>query len=410
MPQLYKHPQLQLIFGITLMVVLGVSSIIPVLPSLMQEFELTPAKLSLVLAVFTLPGVLIAPVSGVLADRFGRKAVIVPSLTVFGIFGMACAFATDYPTLLALRFLQGVGAAALGVMAVTIIGDIFTKNELPEAMGLNMSVLSVGTALYPAIGGALGMLGWRATFALPVVALPLAWAVYRRLEASHAQQQGDFKSYLRGAAKHMKTRSILGLFGLIFIVFILLYGPVVTFFPILLSDRFAASPFEIGMLMASASVTMALASSQLGRLTRIFREHLLFYAGSALYMACFVLVLNMDGKWWFILPMGVFGLAQGLTIPTAVTLLNRITPQEYRGATMSAHGTLLRLGQTVGPPLLGAVHVLGGMSGVFIFGVLLAVAMAAVAVGCLRLPPASGDDSGETSGVSPHAQAESPGE
>ena len=66
-----------------------------------------------------------------------------------------------------------MGAAALGTLNVTVIGDIYGGRERSAALGLNSSVLSVGTAGYPAIGGLLATFGWFYPFALPVVAIPI---------------------------------------------------------------------------------------------------------------------------------------------------------------------------------------------------------------------------------------------
>ena len=97
---------------------------------------------------------------------YGRRKVLVPSLFLFGIASVACALATDFGLLLVLQTLQGVGAAALGAINVTMIGDLYSGQRRTEALGYNSSVLSVGTASYPAIGGALALLGWRYPFAL----------------------------------------------------------------------------------------------------------------------------------------------------------------------------------------------------------------------------------------------------
>ncbi len=111
------------------------------------------------ITVFTLLGILLTPVAGVLAGRYGRRMVLVKSLFLFGIDGVACALATGFGLLLVLRTLQGVGAAALGAINVTMIGDLYSGQRRTEALGYNSSVLSVGTASYPAIGGALALLG-----------------------------------------------------------------------------------------------------------------------------------------------------------------------------------------------------------------------------------------------------------
>ncbi|MEG6552637.1 MFS transporter, partial [Desulfocurvibacter africanus] len=79
MRKLYLDPRLQMVFGVTLMVVLGVSSIFPVIPDIMAEFGLSPAEVGLIITAFTLPGIVMAPVGGMLADRLGRKAVLVPA-------------------------------------------------------------------------------------------------------------------------------------------------------------------------------------------------------------------------------------------------------------------------------------------------------------------------------------------
>ena len=66
-----------------------------------------------------------------------------------------------------------MGGASLGALNLTIISDLYAGPVRTEAMGYNASVLSVGTASYPAIGGALALLGWNYPFALSLFALGL---------------------------------------------------------------------------------------------------------------------------------------------------------------------------------------------------------------------------------------------
>jgi MFS transporter, ACDE family, multidrug resistance protein len=70
-----------------------------------------------------------------------------------------------------------MGASALGTLNVTVIGDIYAGRERSAALGYNSSVLSVGTASYPAIGGALAAFGWFYPFALAFVAIPIGLLV-----------------------------------------------------------------------------------------------------------------------------------------------------------------------------------------------------------------------------------------
>ncbi len=74
---------------------------------------ISSGQVGFLITVFTLPGILLTPVAGVLSDRYGRRRVLVPSLFLFGVAGVAGALATDFGLLLVLRTLQGVGAEAL---------------------------------------------------------------------------------------------------------------------------------------------------------------------------------------------------------------------------------------------------------------------------------------------------------
>lgn len=123
-PTLRIGRHLLLVFGITLMVVMGVSSIMPILPDLARTFDMPMSSVGMVFMAFTLPGVVLTPLGGILADRIGRKKVLIPSLLLFAAGGVACAFAPSLPVLLACRFVQGIGAAPLGVLYTTIIGDL----------------------------------------------------------------------------------------------------------------------------------------------------------------------------------------------------------------------------------------------------------------------------------------------
>ncbi|WP_319471255.1 MFS transporter [uncultured Pseudodesulfovibrio sp.] len=380
MRRLYLDKNLQFVFGITLMAILGVSSIIPALPDIIEGLSISPVEIGLVISVFTLPGVLFSPLVGILADRVGRKVILVPALFMFGIFGFACFFAQTLEQLLVLRFLQGTGAAPLGVLYGTIIGDLYAGKERGQAMGYNASVLSMGTAVFPAIGGVMAMLGWHWPFVLPLLAIPLGLAISTRMDTPEPRTTGSLKEYFTDAFAMMKTRQVLALFGTTLLTFIVLYGPIVTYLPILLDTRYNASPVSIGMVFLIASGFTGIASFQLGRLAERFGQRSLLMAAAVFYGLSMLLMPHAPGLWHVIPPVICFGLAQGLNIPTIMTMLTTIAPMEQRGAFMAANGLLLRLAQTIAPLLMGGLYALFGMHGVFIGGFLCAVGILLLAV------------------------------
>ncbi len=375
MHELLKNRNLQILFAVTLMVVMGVSSIIPVLPTLIKVFDLTPETIGLVLTTFTLPGVLFTPVFGVLADRVGRKKILIPALLVFGIAGAACALVRNWELLLLLRFVQGTGAAAFGMINITIIGDLFSGTRRTAALGLNASILSVGTAVYPAVGGALAILGWYFPFALPLAAIPLALIVLWHLDNPEPDGGESLGDYFRNAAGQMRSRQALGLFLCTLGTFILLYGPFITFFPILLDTQFQATAPQIGLLISAASFITAIAASQLGRLAAHFSELCLLRSAFVFYGLAFAIIPFFTSFAWLLVPALLFGAAQALSIPNVMSLLNDIATPRTRAAFMAANGTLLRLGQTLAPLCMGGIFALGGLRAVFWSGTLLAACL-----------------------------------
>lgn len=382
--KLYLDRNLQILFGVTLMAVLGVSSITPAFPSIVQELAINPGEIGLLITVFTLPGVILTPVLGVLADRYGRKKVLVPSLLLFGVAGGACALTNTFHSLLALRLLQGIGAASLGSLNVTIIGDLYSGKRRTAAMGYNASVLSMGTASYPAMGGALAMIGWRYPFILPILAIPVGLIVLYGLSNPEVGNDQHIIDYLGSAWQSIKNPHVIGLFIASIVTFIILYGSYLTYFPLLLGDSFGAPPFIIGLIMSSMSLTTAITSSRLGKLSKRYSETTLLKTAFILYAITLILLPFISSLWMFLPPIILFGVAQGINIPSIQTLLAGLAPMEQRAAFMSLNGMVLRMGQTLGPIVMGLVFAVWGTSGAFYTGALLSIGMFLLAAVILR--------------------------
>lgn len=391
MTKLYRDPNLQIVFGVTLMAILSVSSIIPVLPHMARNVAgLTDASIGLVITAFTLPGMLMAPVAGILGDRLGRKTLLIPSLFVFGIFGTACFFATDLTTLLTLRFLQGLGAGPLGMINLTIIGDLYSGRDRMTAMGYNASVLSIGTAIFPAIGGLLALIGWNWPFILPALAIPLGLLVSTKLVTPAPDTSQKLGAYLKAAYARMRTREAIAIFGVTFLTFIVLYGPIVTYLPILLDKRFGSPPLTIGIIISVSSFITALAASQLGKLSARFPGSKLMAAAFICYLGSMLLIPRMPGQWWIIAPVLLFGLGQGLNIPTLMATLSALAPMEQRAVFMAANGMTLRLSQTIAPMFMGLLYAWFGLESVYIAGAICAALMLLL-VPALRGSDGAGD-------------------
>ena len=68
-----------IIFSITLLAIMGVASLTPAFPEIIRQFDISVKEIGLLITIFTLPGILLAPLMGILADRLGRKMILIPS-------------------------------------------------------------------------------------------------------------------------------------------------------------------------------------------------------------------------------------------------------------------------------------------------------------------------------------------
>lgn len=364
-----------IIFGVTLIAVMGIASITPAFPGIIKYFGISTQQVGWLIAAFTLPGVFLTPVTGVLADRFGRKLVLVPSLFIFGIAGFLCSFMRDFHSLLVLLFVEGIGASGLSSINITLIGDLYSGEKRTALMGYNASILSIGTAAYPALGGFIAAFGWQYIFYLPLLAIPLGIFVIFGLNNPEPKDHQTLSEYFRRIWKSINQSSVWGLFIVNLLLFVILYGAYLTYFPILLSERLQATSVHIGLLMSVMSLITAIMSSQLGRLNRLLRARTLLLVGVSFYLLSMLSLLFANAWWQVAVSVIIFGLGHGLMVPSVQNILVGYTSIKERAAFMSFNSMILRIGQTLGPLVVGIFYSIGGLQGAFLTGVGVAVIM-----------------------------------
>ncbi len=382
--RLFLDRNLQIIFGITLIAVMGVSSVAPALPRISGNLNISEERVVLIIVVFTMPGIFLAPVLGILADRLNRRIIVIPSLFVFGIAGTLCAFTKNFTVLIALRFVQGIGAATLGSMNLTIIGDLFEGKRRISAMGYNSAVLSIGTLLYPSLGGLLANMDWSYPFLLSFLAIPVGIMVLLYLDNPVPESSENMGGYLKTALTLLLKKEILTLYFATLATFILLYAVLIAGFPFLMSSRFNADPGTIGMIISTASIATVLGSYNLGRLSRFISTKRLVTAGFLLYALSIFSTQFMGSLYLVIIPVLAYGFANGINIPSIQTRLSSSAPMEYRGAFMSLNSMVLRIGQTVGPLLAGMAFTRWQAGGIFYSAALFALVTGGIIAVMLR--------------------------
>ncbi len=155
----------------------------PSLPHLAAIFATDAETVQLTMSANLLGFALALLVHGPLADRFGRRPVILAGMAGFVVTSLACALAGSIEGLIAARALQGMTAAAQSVVALVVIRDLYDSAGAVRVMAAYGMAVAVAPALGPLIGGFVHVwLGWRANFALlTVLAAAVTFLLWRFL-------------------------------------------------------------------------------------------------------------------------------------------------------------------------------------------------------------------------------------
>jgi MFS family permease len=152
------------------------ATIAPALPAIEAWFEQTPDAALLTRLVLTIPAILIAfcaPLAGSLADRHGRRPLLIGSILLFGLAGMSGLAMESLYGLLAGRALLGVAVAGTMTAATALAGDYFSGPERDRFMGVQSAFVGLGGLVFLTGGGLLAELHWRAPFAVYGLAFAL---------------------------------------------------------------------------------------------------------------------------------------------------------------------------------------------------------------------------------------------
>lgn len=139
------------------------------LPLLEPIFNVEFALVQWVLLSFLLANITLLPILGRLADMLGRKQMFTIGYGVFTLGSLACALSGNIWTLIAMRIVQGIGAAIITALGFALITSNFPTHERGKAIGINGAVLSAGVVIGPTLGGILlEAFTWRYVFMLGV--------------------------------------------------------------------------------------------------------------------------------------------------------------------------------------------------------------------------------------------------
>lgn len=341
--------------------VLGNSMLVPILPDMVRELGISDFQSSLVITLFSVAAGLFIPISGYLSDRFTRKAIIIPSLIVYGLAGVLAGLAAiwnSYLILIIARAIQGIGAAGTSSIAMALVGDMYKGGTESKALGLVEASNGAGKVLSPIIGSALALWLWYAPFfAFPAFCLISILAVVFFIKEPKKQAKAPrLKQYLKTVLSVLKEKGrwLITSFFAGSLALYILFG--VLFY---LSNTLEKEPYSIdgvkkGLVLAIPLLGMVVASYTTGAFIKkngtLMRW--MMNIGLAMMTVSLALVIFFSQNMYLLITLlTVSSIGTGLVLPCLNTMITGSVEKSQRGMITSLYNSLRFLGVAFGPPI-----------------------------------------------------------
>lgn len=380
---------------------IGFSFVYPFLPLFIQTLGVRGPAVPLWAGIISfstaIPMALVSPVWGALADRYGRKPMVVRSM-VGGVITVGLLIvAPNVWAVLVLRFVQGILTGSVSA-SQALVSSVTPREEMSFSMGLMQSAVFTGGAVGPLVGGLLNdHLGFRGTFAvgagmLLVAALLVFFFVdenFERPVVTHGARLNPLAS-MRGVA------SSTGLLAMALVIFMaqfsnIMPAPILSIFVPHLSGvprlhGQLQTSTVVGIILAMEGICAALSSWHVQRLTNRFGYRAVLIGAMALAGVVYAPAFVAQSVWQLVVVRAAEGLCLGAAMPVASAIVGLITPEGRRAAAYGLTASASSFGFALGPLMGGLLGAAFGLRSVFLVTAVMMLVVAGVISATIQEP------------------------
>ncbi|MCR8631762.1 MFS transporter [Paenibacillus radicis (ex Xue et al. 2023)] len=351
--------------SVPLIMTLGNSMLIPILPALADKLQVSSFQISLIITVYSLVAIVLIPIAGYLSDRFGRKKVMIPSLILAGAGGAICGMASffsgnGYSLIIWGRLLQGIGAAGAAPIVLPLVGDLFKKeSDISTGLGIIETSNTFGKVLSPILGSLLAIISWYAPFyAIPVlclISILLVGFLVKVPKTENSNSIMKFPQFWKSiqAIFREKGRWLIAVFAIggicMFVVFSALF-----YLSNLLEDQYGIKGVYKGCLLAVPLAALCLSSYITGKIIGENKPLMKWITLGSLVLLSGALImcgwLNPSSLILLLLLLSLTGIGVGAALPSLDALITEGIEKEQRGTITSLYSSMRFIGVAAGPP------------------------------------------------------------
>ncbi|MBN1374568.1 MAG: MFS transporter [Dehalococcoidia bacterium] len=370
-----RNEALIILCVVAMLLYMGIGQVSPVLPLYARQFSINITMIGLIITTFAIASAIIDIPASTIAEKFGRRPILIAGTMVLAVGSLGCALVTNYWLLLLCRFIQGSGYALYTTTGMIMLADISTINNRGQNMSLYTGSAWVGFGLGPMMGGFMAQyFGLQAVFYFYAFFCFLAgvWA-YFRLPETRPQpvQQNTQQDVITAKAGGQQGKSLKELLSnpnlilvllLTFMIFLTNNGSRNQTLPLLAHDRLLLNTGQIGIAMSLIGMVNIAVLLLAGRMSdRVGRKPMVL-PGCLLLVAAVVMLSLSFNYWFMLLACVIWGIGIGIAGPTPAAYVADILSREKTSLGMGLFRFMCDLGLVAGPVLCGWLSDLNGYS------------------------------------------------
>jgi MFS family permease len=325
-----------------------------------DRFDVGMTQAGLLVGAYHLTGLVGNMAGGALADRFGRKTIILFGLTMSAMSALSLGLANSLAMFYVLALLVGLLSNVAGPAWQAMTADILPEEKRTEGFGVLRVVGNIAWIVGPSIGGFMAARSFVSLFILDAVASLITAAIILRLipetmpAPAPGSQEGSLAQAMGGYGKVLADRAFMG-YILATMAMTVVYIQMYNSLSVYLRDTHGVSPQGYGILLTTSAVTVILFQFWVSRKVKNYPPMLMIALGAAFYMVGFSMYGFVSAYGLFLAAMVVITIGEMIVMPTSEALAVSFAPGDMRGRYMAVFGLSWVIPAMLGPAAAGLV-------------------------------------------------------
>jgi len=327
---------------------------------LTQKFDIGMSTVGILFAVFSISGMVGSALGGAIADRMGRKVVIIFSLILSSLSALGMGFAPTLGIFIAVVVLVGTLSSIGHPAHEAVVADLLPPDKRAEGYGIIRVVFNVAVIIAPPIAGLLIANSYLTLFIVDaVISLISAGIVLLALPETkpqaHAHAKPEtMKQTFAGYGRVFKDTPFLAFIG-VTVMMTLVYMNMNSTLGVYLRDQHGLPEIRYGWLLSINAIIVVFFQFWVTRRLEKYRPFLMMAAGSLLYAIGFAMYGFIPTFALFVIAMIIITIGEMVVAPFQQSLVASFAPEDMRGRYMAVSGLSWSISFTVGPYFAGLI-------------------------------------------------------